>query len=119
MTFAGWLTIVLFAVILTALAFPLGQYMANVYTGKRVFLTPVLAWPERFLYRVLRVDPQKPVQEPLGNTENRREKYSLAGVHLRHVAAERHRKRGEDHREQHDRQPAREGHYNFSPRIRA
>ena len=33
MTFAGWLTIVLFAVILTALAFPLGQYMAKVYTG--------------------------------------------------------------------------------------
>ncbi len=59
MTFAGWLTIVLFAVILTVIAFPLGQYMANVYTGKRVFLTPVLAWPERFLYRVLRVDPKR------------------------------------------------------------
>ena len=59
MTFAGWLTIVLFAVILTVIAFPLGQYMANVYTGKRVFLTPVLAWPERFLYRVLRVDQKR------------------------------------------------------------
>ena len=58
MTFAGWLTIVLFVVILTALAFPLGQYMANVYTGKRVFLTPVFAWPERLLYKVLRVDPE-------------------------------------------------------------
>jgi len=57
-TFAGWLTIVLFVVILTALAFPLGQYMANVYTGKRVFLTPVFAWPERLLYKVLRVDPE-------------------------------------------------------------
>jgi potassium-transporting ATPase potassium-binding subunit len=55
-TFAGWLTIVLFAVVLTALAWPLGQYMASVYTGKRVFLTPLLAGPERFLYRVLRVD---------------------------------------------------------------
>jgi K+-transporting ATPase ATPase A chain len=59
MTFAGWLTIVLFAVILTALAMPLGSYMANVYTGKRVFLTPVFAWPERLLYKVLRVDPQQ------------------------------------------------------------
>jgi K+-transporting ATPase ATPase A chain len=59
MTFAGWMTIVLFAVILTAAAFPLGQYMASVYTGKRVFLTPVLAMPERFLYRVLRVDPER------------------------------------------------------------
>ena len=58
-TFAGWLTIVLFAVILTALAFPLGSYMAKVYTGERVFLTPVLAWPERFLYRVLRVDEKR------------------------------------------------------------
>jgi potassium-transporting ATPase potassium-binding subunit len=59
MTFAGWFTIVAFVVILTALAFPLGQYMANVYTGKRVFLTPMLAWPERLLYKVLRVDPQR------------------------------------------------------------
>ena len=59
MTFAGWLTIVLFAVILTALAFPLGSYMANVYSGKRVFLTPVFAWPERLLYRILRVDPRR------------------------------------------------------------
>jgi len=57
MTFAGWLTIVLFAVILTALALPLGRYMARVYTGERVFLTPILAGPERLLYKILRVDP--------------------------------------------------------------
>jgi len=55
-TFAGWLTIVLFAVILTALALPLGGYMAKVYTGRRVFLTPLFSVPERLLYRVLRVD---------------------------------------------------------------
>jgi potassium-transporting ATPase potassium-binding subunit len=58
MTFTGWLTIVLFAAILTALALPLGRYMANVYTGERVFLSPLLGWFERFLYRLLRVDPQ-------------------------------------------------------------
>ncbi len=58
MTFTGWLTIVLFAVILTALALPLGGYMAKVYTGQRVFLTPLLAWPERMLYRILRVNPK-------------------------------------------------------------
>jgi K+-transporting ATPase ATPase A chain len=58
-TFAGWLTIVLFAVILTALAFPLGSYMAKVYTGQRVILTPLFAWPERFLYGILRVDPKR------------------------------------------------------------
>ncbi|HLM85069.1 MAG TPA: potassium-transporting ATPase subunit KdpA, partial [Solirubrobacteraceae bacterium] len=58
MTFAGWLTIILFAAILTALAIPLGSYMAKVYTGKRVFLSPIFAGPERFLYRILRVDPE-------------------------------------------------------------
>jgi potassium-transporting ATPase potassium-binding subunit len=58
-TFAGWLTIVLFAAILTALAVPFGGYMAKVYTGKRVFLTPIFAGPERFLYAVLRVDPKR------------------------------------------------------------
>jgi K+-transporting ATPase ATPase A chain len=57
MTFAGWLTIVLFAVILTALALPLGSYMAAVYSGRRVILSPIFAGPERLLYRVLRVDP--------------------------------------------------------------
>jgi len=59
MTFLGWLTIVLFAVILTALAFPLGSYMAKVYTGERVFLSPIFAGPERFLYGILRVDPER------------------------------------------------------------
>jgi K+-transporting ATPase ATPase A chain len=59
MTFLGWLTIVLFAVILTVLALPLGRYMARVYTGERVFLSPIFAGPERALYRVLRVDPTR------------------------------------------------------------
>jgi potassium-transporting ATPase potassium-binding subunit len=57
-TFYGWLTIVLFVVILTALAMPLGGYMAKVYTGERTILTPLFAGPERFLYRLLRVDPE-------------------------------------------------------------
>jgi potassium-transporting ATPase potassium-binding subunit len=58
-TFTGWLTIILFAAILTALALPFGSYMAKVYTGKRVFLTPIFGGPERFLYKVLRVDPER------------------------------------------------------------
>ncbi len=57
MTFTGWLTIFGFAVILTALAMPLGSYMAAVYSGRRTFADRVLGVPERFLYRVLRVDP--------------------------------------------------------------
>jgi K+-transporting ATPase ATPase A chain len=56
-TFAGWLTILLFAAILTTLAIPLGSYMARVYAGKRVFLSPIIAGPERSLYAVLRIDP--------------------------------------------------------------
>jgi potassium-transporting ATPase potassium-binding subunit len=58
-TFAGWATIILFVVILSALAFPLGSYMAKVYTGERVFLSPILGGLERLLYRILRVDPRR------------------------------------------------------------
>jgi K+-transporting ATPase ATPase A chain len=59
MTFAGWLTIVLFALVLTVLALPIGGYMAKVYTGERVFLSHIFAGPERFLYTILRVDPER------------------------------------------------------------
>jgi potassium-transporting ATPase potassium-binding subunit len=59
MTFSGWLTIVLYAVVLTVLALPLGTFMARVYRGERVFLTALFAGPERFLYRLLRVDPER------------------------------------------------------------
>jgi potassium-transporting ATPase potassium-binding subunit len=59
MTFLGWLTIFLFAGILTALAIPLARYMAAVYTGGRTWLDPLLGGPERLLYRILRVDPTR------------------------------------------------------------
>ncbi len=59
MTFGGWLLIVLFAAILTVLALPLGGYMAKVFTGKRVFLSPILAGPERLLYGLMRVDHER------------------------------------------------------------
>jgi potassium-transporting ATPase potassium-binding subunit len=59
MTFLGWLTIVLFAVILTAIALPLSRYMAAVYTGERTFLDPLFRTPERLLYRIMRVDPAR------------------------------------------------------------
>jgi K+-transporting ATPase ATPase A chain len=59
MTFLGWLTIFLFVGVLTALAIPLGSYMAAVYSGERTFLDRVLGGPEHLLYRVLRVDVTK------------------------------------------------------------
>ncbi len=59
MTFFGWLTIFLFVTVLTLLALPLGRYMAAVYTGERTFMDPLLRAPERLLYRVMRVNPEK------------------------------------------------------------
>ncbi|MGZ4175637.1 MAG: potassium-transporting ATPase subunit KdpA [Solirubrobacteraceae bacterium] len=59
MTASGWLTIFLFCGILTALALPLGRYMAAVYTGEHTFMDRVLGGPERLLYRILRVDPHR------------------------------------------------------------
>jgi K+-transporting ATPase ATPase A chain len=56
-TLSGWLTIVLFCGILTALALPLGHYMAAVYSGERTFMDRILGGPERLLYRIMRVDP--------------------------------------------------------------
>ncbi|HEY1359499.1 MAG TPA: potassium-transporting ATPase subunit KdpA [Thermoleophilaceae bacterium] len=55
----GWLQIALFLVVLTALVPVLGGYMARVFTGERVFLTPLVAPLERLLYRLLRVDPEE------------------------------------------------------------
>jgi len=59
MTVLGWVTILAFAAILTALALPLGRYMAAVYTGERTLLDPVFRGPERLLYRLLRVDSSR------------------------------------------------------------
>jgi len=58
-TFLGWLTILAFAGILTALAVPLGRYMASVYAGRPTVLDPLVRSPERLLYRLMRVDPDR------------------------------------------------------------
>src|SRR5208283_3447081 len=47
------LQIVLYVVILIALAKPLGSFMARVFNGERNFLSPVLAPVERFTYRMI------------------------------------------------------------------
>src|ERR687888_1631335 len=55
----GWLQFAVFFAVLVALVPLLGGYMARLYTGERVFLTPVLGPVERLLYRVMRVDPEQ------------------------------------------------------------
>ena len=59
MTVNGWLQILVFCAVLIAIAPLLGGYMARVYTGRRVFLTRVVALPERLLYRAMGVDPKR------------------------------------------------------------
>src|SRR5947209_16303956 len=59
MTAQGWLQIVVFLVVLFALAAPLGGYMARVYTGEAVFLTRIVGPVERLVYRLIRVDPTR------------------------------------------------------------
>ncbi|HZV77749.1 MAG TPA: potassium-transporting ATPase subunit KdpA [Candidatus Babeliales bacterium] len=52
MTAIGWLQAVVFFLIVLALTKPLGSYMARVFEGERVWLTPVFRPFERLLYRV-------------------------------------------------------------------
>ena len=53
MTVNGWMQIGFYVAVLTALTPLLGHYMARVYSGERVFLTPLLAPVERFFYRAI------------------------------------------------------------------
>ncbi len=53
----GGLQIAVFFAVLLAIVPLLGGYMARVYTGERVFLTPLIGPVERLAYRGLRVDP--------------------------------------------------------------
>src|SRR3954471_223967 len=55
----GWLQITIFLAVLVVLTPLIGGYMARVYTGERVFLSPVIGPLERLFYRVLRVDPSR------------------------------------------------------------
>jgi K+-transporting ATPase ATPase A chain len=59
MTGQGWLQILIYVVVLTALTPVLGGYMARVYMGRRVVVGRVLGPVERLFYRVLRIDPAR------------------------------------------------------------
>src|SRR3954462_14698684 len=59
MTMIGWLQIILFCVIIVALAKPLGGYMTHVFNGERTFLSPVLRPIEVGIYRISGVDEKR------------------------------------------------------------
>lgn len=59
MTLAGWVQIALLLVVLTAVTPLLGGYMARVFQGHRVVLSPIRQPVERVVYRVLRVAPDE------------------------------------------------------------
>jgi K+-transporting ATPase ATPase A chain len=52
MTIFGYIQLGLFLLVLLLLVKPLGTYMARVYQGERVFLSPVIKPAEGFIYRV-------------------------------------------------------------------
>ena len=52
MTANGWVQILFYLVVLTALVVPLGRFMASVFEGERTFLSPILRPMEAALYRV-------------------------------------------------------------------
>jgi potassium-transporting ATPase potassium-binding subunit len=59
MTIVGWLQAALIFGLVCACVKPLGIYMARLFGGGRVFLSPVLVPVERGLYRVCRIDPER------------------------------------------------------------
>ena len=59
MTLIGWAQIALVLVLVFASAFPLGKYMATLFTGGRTLLTPVLGPVERGFYALAGVDARR------------------------------------------------------------
>jgi len=59
MTINGWLQIGLFCLTILVCVKPLGSYMARLFEGERVFLSPLLAPAERGIYRACGIDPRE------------------------------------------------------------
>jgi K+-transporting ATPase ATPase A chain len=59
MTAIGWTQIILYCVIVAALAKPLGWYMTKVFNGERTFLSPVLRPVEGAIYWIGGVDEKR------------------------------------------------------------
>lgn len=59
MTTQGWLLIIIFTMLLVALAKPMGLWLFALYEGRRTWLHPVLGPLERGFYRLSGIDPAK------------------------------------------------------------
>lgn len=59
MNIHSWLQLILYFVVLLALAKPLGSFMTKVYQGEHTFMDRVLGPVERFIYRISGVDSQE------------------------------------------------------------
>lgn len=56
MTAIGWVQILIFSIIVSALAKPVGLYIYRAVERERSVLHPVLGWLERLIYRLIGVD---------------------------------------------------------------
>ena len=59
MTLNGWLQILLFTVIVIALAKPVGAFLTHVFSGERTFLHPVFRPIERIIYKLTGVQEER------------------------------------------------------------
>jgi K+-transporting ATPase ATPase A chain len=59
MTVNGWLQIIVFFLTLLLLVKPVGSYMARIFQGDKVFISPVVSPLERLIYRICSVQPEK------------------------------------------------------------
>jgi K+-transporting ATPase ATPase A chain len=59
MTINGWIQILIYCVLVTALVLPMGWYMTRVFNGERTFLSPILQPVEAGLYRLAGVDEKR------------------------------------------------------------
>jgi K+-transporting ATPase ATPase A chain len=59
MTLNGWLQILLFTVIVIALAKPVGVFLTHVFSGERTFLHPVFRPIERIIYKLTGVREER------------------------------------------------------------
>ncbi|TXH05105.1 MAG: potassium-transporting ATPase subunit KdpA [Nevskiaceae bacterium] len=58
MTLTGWLQILIYFAVLTALTRPLGGYLFRVFSGEATLTSRGLGWLERGLYRCAGIDPR-------------------------------------------------------------